>query len=378
MNKCRQKIKNEKSKKWVEMGSKLFICIVDFAMVLFAIISAFWNDQIKVAPLWQVIALAALGIVAVGFHVCLIIKQITEYPEYESIKVAEDLSKATLCAFKETNAAKRRYILQSTYGRVPKWHPIDYTQNILVYDVHEQIRSLLSSLQKLIVDTTEGMTEDQVTVDLVYCYPKQKNDEGTVQTSTQSQTRDNEWRIITSGNHSLGGSIHSYLNNKASFYHHVDDCGYCFCNDKMEIIESGHYIISDKDKEQKSKGSIVGLKMELRNDEPEAVFVQAILTITTYGTKLYKKGLIKQKAFEEIFKENVINSYRSFLLSELSQMYIRHAILEGDMCPRTGQLFSDVKRKKQRREAAGAKTCPSTGKKCRFCQSQNCSCNLSK
>lgn len=375
MGKSRERQVRERKIRWHEQFLSIADRTVDFLMIVFTVLSTFQSINTDEQRTGMHYFLAVLAIVLVVAKAIFGITHWLDNGKYAGIRKAEDLSSSTLMAFNEAHTLKRRCILQSTYGRVPKWHPTDYTQNVLVYDVHEQIRSILYGLQKLIVDTTEGMSEDQVTVDLVYCYPKEKNSEDAFDSQMHSQNRDGRWRIITSGNHSLGGSIHSYLDNKGSFYHHVEDCGYSFYNDKSECIEAGHYIISDKDKEQTNRGSIVGLKMELKNDEPEAVFLKAILTITTYGKKLYEKGPIKQKVYEEIFKENVINSYRSLLLSELSQMYIRHAILEGNMCPRTGQLYNEVKKKdsgdvKERK----FKTCKRTGKECKFCNYQGCSC----
>ncbi len=375
--KNKQKKRNNKTKRWFNRNQKIFCIITDILMMIFTILTAFLSNQGNNPCLLCLPFVCA--IIAFVLTMVILIKQLSDAKEYNAAVLSEKLSEATLIAIKEANANKRRCILQSTYGRVPQWHPINYTKNILVYDVHEHIRLILSGLRKLIIDTTEGITEDQVTVDLVYCYPPKNNNDCNTQLSGQQHSEKHGWRIITSGNHSLGGSMQAYLKNKSSFYHYVDDCGYCFCNDKMDCIEDGHYIISDKDKEQKSKGSIVGLKMELRNDEPEAIFVQAILTITTYGKKLYEKGPIKQLDYEMIFKENVINSYRSFLLSELSQMYIRHAILEGEMCPKTGQLISDTKKhtKSTKNEKHKANSCSVTGKECLFCDSPKCSCRHS-
>lgn len=38
----------------------------------------------------------------------------------------------------------------------------------------------------------------------------------------------------------------------------------------------------------------------------------------------------------DVAKENVLNGHKSLLESELAQMYIRHAIKDGNMCPYTG------------------------------------------
>ena len=79
------------------------------------------------------------------------------------------------------------------------------------------------------------------------------------------------------------------------------------------------------------------MTINIKNDAPESVLVKAMLTITTYGWNLLdKKSLIKEAEYREIFKQNVLNGHKSLLESELAQMYIRHAIKDGNMCPYTG------------------------------------------
>lgn len=108
-----------------------------------------------------------------------------------------------------------------------------------------------------------------------------------------------------------------------------------FINDKKTV--SRYYIPSGKDQEYDGVGSIVGMTINIKNDAPESVLVKAMLTITTYGWNLLdKKSLIKEAEYREIFKQNVLNGHKSLLESELAQMYIRHAIKDGNMCPYTG------------------------------------------
>lgn len=108
-----------------------------------------------------------------------------------------------------------------------------------------------------------------------------------------------------------------------------------FINDKKAV--SRYYIPSGKDQEYDGIGSIVGMTINIKNDAPESVLVKAMLTITTYGWNLLdKKSLIKEAEYREIFKQNVLNGHKSLLESELAQMYIRHAIKDGNMCPYTG------------------------------------------
>ncbi len=67
--------------------------------------------------------------------------------------------------------------------------------------------------------------------------------------------------------------------------------------------------------------------VDLKNDNPEKVFVRVFLTITTYGRKFVEKtDLLDEKTFKKLFKETVINSFKTIIETELAQMFIRHGI----------------------------------------------------
>lgn len=57
---------------------------------------------------------------------------------------------------------------------VAEWNPINYDKNVLIYEVHDQIRSVLIGLKELIIEITEGLSSDQVFVDLMYCHPSKE------------------------------------------------------------------------------------------------------------------------------------------------------------------------------------------------------------
>jgi hypothetical protein len=70
---------------------------------------------------------------------------------------------------------KTSYILQSTYEKDPNWHPINYSENILVYDVHEHLRKICIRFKKLVVSLALGeFNDDKVTVDIAYRYPSEE------------------------------------------------------------------------------------------------------------------------------------------------------------------------------------------------------------
>ena len=250
----------------------------------------------------------------------------------------EALSKATLLAQQKSNEAKTRNILQLTYGRVPEWRPFNFRKNVLVYDIHEQLRTLLVEIRDSVLMLSGETDSDKVTVDLVYCYPDDTYSGRLPEPSLHygNEEPENAWRLITSGDAScINYTLHDFLRSNESFFFRLDQENFVFINDKKTV--SRYYIPSGKDQEYDGVGSIVGMTINIKNDAPESVLVKAMLTITTYGWNLLdKKSLIKEAEYREIFKQNVLNGHKSLLESELAQMYIRHAIKDGNMCPYTG------------------------------------------
>ena len=250
----------------------------------------------------------------------------------------EALSKATLLAQQKSNEAKTRNILQLTYGRVPEWRPFNFRKNVLVYDIHEQLRTLLVEIRDSVLALSDETDSDKVTVDLVYCYPDDNYSGRLPEPSLHygNEQPENAWRLITSGDAScINYTLHDFLRSNESFFFRLDQENFVFINDKKTV--SRYYIPSGKDQEYDGVGSIVGMTINIKNDAPESVLVKAMLTITTYGWNLLdKKSLIKEAEYREIFKQNVLNGHKSLLESELAQMYIRHAIKDGNMCPHTG------------------------------------------
>lgn len=290
--------------------------------------------------------LAIMGyiwVVALVLKIILFCCSRVTYRKFKRIELSERLSSAMLKVEQRANAYKTRHVLQITYGSIPIWHPLDYYENVLVYDVHEQIRTILLELKEAILATTPGLDDDEVTVDLVYCYPDEDFD-GNLPTDKKEVEK---WRLITSRDgSSMNYKVHDFLTNRESFYFLLDQNNYIFFNDKLK--EGRYYIPSGKDQEYGRTGSVVGLSINVKNDVPEKVLVKAMLTITTYGRKLREHGTpVKENDYKELFKKNVLNGYKSLLESELSQMYIRHMIREGGMCPRTGVVVKSKEAEKK-------------------------------
>lgn len=300
-------------------------------IVVAALIIFFLGNSIRKAAF--VVALVA----AAGQFAASMFKHMTK-KNYLLMCRQEALSKATLLAQQKSNEAKTRNILQLTYGRVPEWRPFNFRKNVLVYDIHEQLRTLLVEIRDSVLALSDETDSDKVTVDLVYCYPDDTYSGRLPEPSPHygNEQPENAWRLITSGDAScINYTLHDFLRSNESFFFRLDQENFVFINDKKTV--SRYYIPSGKDQEYDGVGSIVGMTINIKNDAPESVLVKAMLTITTYGWNLLdKKSLIKEEEYREIFKQNVLDGHKSLLESELAQMYIRHAIKDGNMCPYTG------------------------------------------
>lgn len=318
------------------VGLSLLAPVLTFVLAIMSLIMgnesgiAVGNSIRKVA-VWVAFAAAA------GQFTASMFKHMTK-KKYLLMCRQEALSKVTLLAQQKSNEAKTRNILQLTYGRVPEWRPFNFRKNVLVYDIHEQLRTLLVEIRDSVLALSDETDSDKVTVDLVYCYPDDNYSGRLPEPSLHygNEQPENAWRLITSGDAScINYTLHDFLRSNESFFFRLDQENFVFINDKKTV--SRYYIPSGKDQEYDGVGSIAGMTINIKNDAPESVLVKAMLTITTYGWNLLdKKSLIKEAEYREIFKQNVLNGHKSLLESELAQMYIRHAIKDGNMCPYTG------------------------------------------
>lgn len=304
---------------------------------------------------WFLLILAVLfasGIAGIILYIINIIIAKKYERKYNYYAESKRVSTALLTTLKRTNFEKTCSILQSTYSNMPDSHPINYCQNVLVFDMHQHIRNICIRLKEMIVDLApDELNDDMVTVDIVFSYlsdnqfNKQIQDHGCISQKNEQKDDDTtngktKWKIITSGDHTSSNvNLHRYIEDTGSFYTYLEGQGYYFCNDKSCLEEKNHYIWSSKDREYNRIGSIVGTTIELKNDDPEIVFVRAYLTITTYGRKLVEEGdLLDEEHFEKMFKETVINSYKTVIESEFAQMFIRHGIKEHFIDRFTGKL----------------------------------------
>ena len=312
------------------------------------------HDWLYYTLLVSFIILCLIGAASIILLLCNL-KSIEKYQEeYNYYTESKRVSDALLTAIKRTDYAKTSSILRSTYGSVPEWNPINYCQNVLVYDVHEQLRKICVQIKQMIVSLAPSeFNDDMVTVDIAFRYPSDKNlkkpeanktltETDRDRSETEEDKRVDGWKIITSGDRtSLDVNLHEYIANKWSFYKHLETVGYAFCSDKEKLNKENHYLWTSKDNEYGRVGSIVGSVVQLKNDHPEVVFVEAYVTVSTYGRRLAEDcDLLGEEEFEKLFKETIINSYKTIIESEMAQMFIRHGVREGFIDRMTGRLLT--------------------------------------
>ena len=339
----------------------LFFELASLILATISVALTFFANELELRCKIFIVAILVIMIVAWTIvRSVIIVRENRVEKKYIYYFHSAEISKSLLTAVKRTHFSKTTTILQSTYGHVPDWHPINICDNVLVYDIHEYLRRICIGLKEIIVNLApEDYSDDMVTVDIAFEYPYDeklcvKNNRVNCCFEKQRSGQDDsgfaereeknkgclDWKIITSGDHTSNRvSLHNYLNNDNSFYSHLKSQGYVFGNDKKKLEKENHYIWTSKDREYNRIGSIVGEVIELRNDNPEATFVRAYLTISTYGRRFVEEGdELDLESFQIIFKETVINYYKTIIESELAQMFIRHGVREGFIDRWNGKL----------------------------------------
>ena len=228
-------ITKEKIKKVVEYCIPTFENWIDGLLTLFSMALAILtvssvNDKLKTFAVFDSIVFwIVVGCIFFASAKILItfVKHFFR-TRYKKTLLKECLSANTLLHMNAANDSKVRKILRSTYGTVAEWNPINYEKNVLIYDVHDQIRSVLIGLKELIIEITEGLSSDQVCVDLIYCYPsKEYNGHIPIHESNVQMNYRKEWTIITSGDTSQSScKAHDYLLDRKSFYSYLDEHNY--------------------------------------------------------------------------------------------------------------------------------------------------------
>lgn len=327
------------------------------------ILNAIGTLGISVLPLLNECINEKMWFYRIVFAVCLLIvgssvllhiysfRKTRKYEEkYNYYIESKKISTALLTALKRTDYEKTLDILKSTRGSTPEWNPINYEDNVLVYNIHQHLHEICIQLKELVVDiSSKQLNDDMVTVDIAFQYPsdekyikKDGKESNTIgKTFADCEKDKTKWKIITSGDHTSAKiNMHKYLSDPCSFYNYLGEQGYVYCNDKNELAVDNHYIWTSKDDEHKRNGSVIGRTIVLKNDNPEEVFVKAFLTISTYGRKLVEEDdLLDTDQFEKLFKETVINNFKTLVETEFAQMFIRHGIRKEYIDKKTGKLL---------------------------------------
>lgn len=223
--------KKERVRWFHRVGLSVFTPVLSFVFAFASLIlSICGNENILIGgvSLRQFAFRAAFVAAACQFAVS-IFERVTKR-KYLIMCRQEALSKATLLAQQKSNEAKTRNILQLTYGRVPEWRPFNFRKNVLVYDIHEQLRTLLVEIRDSVLMLSGETDSDKVTVDLVYCYPDDTYSGRLPEPSLHygNEEPENAWRLITSGDAScINYTLHDFLRSNESFFFRLDQETLC-------------------------------------------------------------------------------------------------------------------------------------------------------
>ena len=236
-------------KKTIPQKERISALLNTIASLGLSVISAILAVQ-ENAPTWIVILILLFSITALfgvilAFRAFHKIKQFQD--DYNYYEASKKVSTALLTAIKRIQFDKTSYILQSTYEKVPNWRPINYNDNILVYDVHEHLRKICIRFKELVVSLAPGeLNDDKVTVDIAYRYPSDDkfvslqtgnysklSSEDALSSNDSIGFSENEapeakaiapktsWKIITSGDHTSSHVVlQEFLESDNSFYHY--------------------------------------------------------------------------------------------------------------------------------------------------------------
>ena len=204
-------------------GLSLLAPVLTFVLAIMSLIMG--NESgIAVGNSIRKAAFVVALVAAVGQFAASMFKHMTK-KKYLLMCRQEALSKATLLAQQKSNEAKTRNILQLTYGCVPEWRPFNFRKNVLVYDIHEQLRTLLVEIRDSVLMLSDETDSDKVTVDLVYCYPDDTYSGRLPEPSPRygDVKQENAWRLITSGDAScINYTLHDFLRSNESFFFRLD------------------------------------------------------------------------------------------------------------------------------------------------------------
>ena len=233
----------ERMKRWVKYQIKILYPAVEFCVDMVFMVSSlflaadmFFGLSIETGGA-LIKSMGHLWTASLLFKTMLFFANRITLRKFRKVEMAENLSAAMLKVHQRANAYKTRHVLQITYGSVPEWHPFDFYQNVLPYDVHEQIRTILLELKNAILSITPELDTDAVTVDLVYCYPNKDNEYGKI---PADKDKTDDWRLITSGDGSpINYKVHDFLSNEESFYSYLNQNNYVFftLNSKEDYLE---------------------------------------------------------------------------------------------------------------------------------------------
>ena len=119
-----------------EWWSEIIALSCEFILAIITIVELFASEDIQVIPK---VVFTFLILFTYSIQINLVWKKRYRKRDHKKEQKINQINKVVFSSLYDSNSSKLQEIFRYTYGTVPKWNPIDYTENVLVYAVHDYL-----------------------------------------------------------------------------------------------------------------------------------------------------------------------------------------------------------------------------------------------
>lgn len=217
----------------------------------------------------------------------------------------------------EKNVTKIRYDLVFASFKNAILH--NETHQKLNYNPYEKIALILKAISECF-ETFSDIREKYVSVSVFYHFDFQEDDKWSRLDKNYCPAYENNQEVILEEN-----SFGKYVMEGTEGFYWLN-------NKNRDGVKKKRYKLNQKDIETKNKfhryGSIIGNKIVVKIDSKE--YIQALLTISTYGKKIYNDPFeIDREKLECQIEDVILPVFKIDIESELLQIYLEEMCLES-------------------------------------------------
>ncbi|WBW98095.1 hypothetical protein [Oceanirhabdus sp. W0125-5] len=183
-------------------------------------------------------------------------------------------------------------------------------------------KSIIELLDTLIIPTTNLDNIIDELTNVLSNFSKITNKNDIAVSIIVKRPSSEEWVFYHSQNMYNNISVNNIINSSASSVNQIISgaCNTLFYPDKKSALKKGIYLPDLKDKEFDVKGSIFCRNISV-SDMNQAIFVPAILCISTYGVQLCEND---DELIKNLFLNQIIPSFEKIIKIQLSYYYIKN------------------------------------------------------